>query len=112
MQTCRSVVTPTPAQRSRPISNATLPPVRNTQSVREYQRPQPTTELPYLLSHAIEREIPVDCVLSDWSQWSVCSASCGDGIRTQQRRVLVQPRNGGQQCGRQLRRRRCNNQSC
>lgn len=39
---------------------------------------------------------PVDCVLSDWSAWSACSA---DGTMTRTRVPTVQPANGGKACG-------------
>jgi hypothetical protein len=41
---------------------------------------------------------PVDCVLSGWSAWSTCSATCGDGLRNQSRTVETEPANGGVEC--------------
>ena len=36
---------------------------------------------------------PVDCVLSDWTLWGLCSKSCGDGgTKSRTRRVLLQLR--------------------
>jgi Spondin-like TSP1 domain/Thrombospondin type 1 domain/Tyrosine-protein kinase ephrin type A/B receptor-like len=38
---------------------------------------------------------PVDCVLSDWSLWNSCSATCGTGYQTRTRVVSVPEYNGG-----------------
>ncbi|PHJ24164.1 thrombospondin type 1 domain-containing, partial [Cystoisospora suis] len=32
---------------------------------------------------------PIDCVLSDWSDWTACSAACGEGSHTRTRRILT-----------------------
>lgn len=42
---------------------------------------------------------PVDCRLSDWSSWSVCSVGCGKGTQSRYRQVLVTPANSGAACG-------------
>ena len=39
-------------------------------------------------------DVPVDCVVSDWSNWSRCE----NGIQRRSRTVLQQPRNGGAPC--------------
>lgn len=41
---------------------------------------------------------PVDCVLSEWGDWSNCSANCGDGAQKRHRSPLVQGQNGGRAC--------------
>jgi hypothetical protein len=40
-------------------------------------------------------EIAVDCVLSEWSEWSACSS----GTQTRTRTVITAPENGGNACG-------------
>ncbi|XP_063781355.1 SCO-spondin-like [Pseudophryne corroboree] len=41
---------------------------------------------------------PADCVLSDWSEWTECSASCGGGMSERQRTVLAPADPGGEPC--------------
>ncbi|XP_063232008.1 spondin-1 [Bacillus rossius redtenbacheri] len=51
---------------------------------------------------------PVDCVVSNWSVWTECSASCGVGFRERFRMVKVQAENGGRPCPKRLvRRKKC-----
>lgn len=54
-------------------------------------------------------ELPVDCVLSDWTSWSPCSVSCGIGRSDKYRNIVRQAENGGQPCPekRIVKRRRC-----
>jgi hypothetical protein len=41
----------------------------------------------------------VDCVTSeDFGDWKECSSKCGLGFKERERRVLVQPKNGGRKC--------------
>lgn len=41
---------------------------------------------------------PVDCVVSDWSDWSRCTTTCGNGIKERFRKILKLPENGGRKC--------------
>lgn len=46
---------------------------------------------------------PVHCELSDWSEWSTCSVSCGTGFRAKTRDVITLDSWGGKPCtGRKL----------
>lgn len=54
-----------------------------------------------------------DCQLTNWSEWSRCSVSCGMGIAERSRRILAEARNGGKACPTNLvKRRRCYKGPC
>eukprot|EP00742_Colponemidia_sp_Colp-10_P006748 GILJ01007233.1.p1 GENE.GILJ01007233.1~~GILJ01007233.1.p1 ORF type:complete len:2169 (+),score=356.63 GILJ01007233.1:3-6509(+) len=50
----------------------------------------------------------IDCMLTDWSEWSDCSTPCSGGTRQQTRKVIRQPLAGGQPCGSLTRSEACN----
>ncbi|KAJ8392650.1 hypothetical protein AAFF_G00073240 [Aldrovandia affinis] len=41
---------------------------------------------------------PLDCKLSDWSAWSLCSAPCGGGVKVRSKWLREKPFNGGRPC--------------
>lgn len=75
-------------------------------------RPPPQTTILPALQRFTDNEEPVDCVLSQWSEWSACSVACGQGFSEARRSIIVEPRNGGAPCLRRYRRRRCNGNHC
>ncbi|XP_065317287.1 spondin-1-like isoform X2 [Gordionus sp. m RMFG-2023] len=40
----------------------------------------------------------VDCMVSDWSEWSSCSKKCGKGTKNRRRMIKRNPENGGELC--------------
>ena len=55
---------------------------------------------------------PVDCVLSDWSGFSSCTAECEGGVRGRTRSLMVKPKNGGLACNSVEEEESCNTMSC
>ncbi len=55
---------------------------------------------------------PRNCAVSAWSAWSACSQSCGSGVRTQSRSVLVSAANGGAACPALTQTQPCNTHAC
>lgn len=43
-------------------------------------------------------ETPVNCLMSEWSEWSPCSVTCGRGHKTRERHILIHPSHGGKRC--------------
>ncbi|KAH9512247.1 hypothetical protein Btru_041267 [Bulinus truncatus] len=60
-----------------------------------------------------ERKCPVSCELSEWSEWSSCSKTCGESsIQVRQRRRLSHSWRGSQACPPKRERRYCNVPMC
>jgi hypothetical protein len=55
---------------------------------------------------------PVDCVVSNFTQWTLCSSSCSGGIRWRMRSIERSVAYGGRICPTQLQVSRCNPQLC
>ncbi|KAM8712625.1 hypothetical protein ACLKA7_013027 [Drosophila subpalustris] len=60
-----------------------------------------------------ESNLPKDCVMSEWSNWTACSVSCGVGQSEGYRHVISEPQHGGQACPKRLvKQRRCTMPAC
>jgi len=59
-----------------------------------------------------EDECPVDCEVSDWSEWGDCSSECNGGVKQKIRNVVSVAQNGGQACGETSVADSCNVQRC
>ena len=53
-----------------------------------------------------------DCVVSNWSDWSSCSKTCGGGNRSRSRTVTTEPKNGGTVCPSLIEEGKCNTEEC
>jgi len=58
------------------------------------------------------KECPINCAVSGWSAWSVCSVTCGGGMQTQTRTITTQPAFGGVACPALSQSQPCNTQGC
>lgn len=54
----------------------------------------------------------VDCVMSEWTDWSNCSKPCDGGTHTRTRKVLQAPLRGGKPCGPTIETKTCNSTPC
>eukprot|EP01006_Ploeotia_vitrea_P040132 TRINITY_DN66404_c3_g4_i3.p1 TRINITY_DN66404_c3_g4~~TRINITY_DN66404_c3_g4_i3.p1 ORF type:complete len:2189 (-),score=999.16 TRINITY_DN66404_c3_g4_i3:889-6498(-) len=59
-----------------------------------------------------ERPCPVNCTVTDWSPWSKCSVSCGQGTRQRTRDVITENAHGGSACPITVESEPCNNGPC
>merc|ERR1719335_1740150 len=55
---------------------------------------------------------PVDCSISEFPDWSKCTADCDTGFQTRTAEVVRMSRNGGNVCPETAETRKCNTQRC
>jgi hypothetical protein len=55
---------------------------------------------------------PVDCEVGNWTEWSECSAECGEGTRTRTRSVTKAPMFNGKPCPALLESQSCIDKPC
>jgi hypothetical protein len=55
---------------------------------------------------------PVDCVVSEFSDWSDCSEPCGTGMQTRTRQIVTEPQYGGGECPSLIEFKYCNTEPC
>jgi hypothetical protein len=56
--------------------------------------------------------IPQDCVVDSWTDWSTCSSPCSSGVQKQYRSVSTEPEDGGLPCPTLEDPRNCNEVAC
>lgn len=54
----------------------------------------------------------IDCVMSEWSEWSECNKSCGKGHTIRTRMVKLEPQFGGDPCPETIQRKKCKVRKC
>lgn len=54
----------------------------------------------------------IDCILSDWTRFDICSKTCGGGRQTKTRDTIVEAAHGGKECGVTSNTRTCNQEAC
>ncbi|XP_075975227.1 spondin-1-like [Anticarsia gemmatalis] len=61
------------------------------------------------LHHAVNKIQPNDCLVSEWTEWSACSKTCGFGDKFRQRTIVRQKKHGGRDCPSLTDRKHCGN---
>ncbi|TKS70052.1 Spondin-1 F-spondin [Collichthys lucidus] len=57
-------------------------------------------------------ECPIDCIMSEWTEWSECNKSCGKGHTIRTRVVKLEPQFGGDSCSETIQRKKCKIRKC
>uniref|UniRef100_A0AAX7SGE4 Spondin-1 n=1 Tax=Astatotilapia calliptera TaxID=8154 RepID=A0AAX7SGE4_ASTCA len=57
-------------------------------------------------------ECPVDCMVSEWTEWSECNKTCGKGHTIRTRMIKVEPQFGGSYCPETIQRKKCKLRKC
>ncbi|XP_054632185.1 spondin-1b isoform X1 [Dunckerocampus dactyliophorus] len=57
-------------------------------------------------------ECPIDCMVSEWSEWSECNKSCGKGHTIRTRMIKLEPQFGGSACPETIQRKKCKIRKC
>ncbi|XP_042610449.1 spondin-1-like [Cyprinus carpio] len=57
-------------------------------------------------------ECPMDCLMSEWSEWSECSKSCGKGHLIRTRMITLEPQFGGDPCPETTQKKTCKIKKC
>merc|ERR1711865_50602 len=55
---------------------------------------------------------PVDCIVTKWRKFDKCSLTCGGGIQSRYRKILMTPNFGGKRCPHLSTKRVCNLSKC
>jgi len=55
---------------------------------------------------------PVDCIVGEWDGWSACTADCGGGVQTRNRKEMRSPEHGGKNCDQEQQTQICNSENC
>lgn len=59
---------------------------------------EPCMETEQTADCSVDKPCIRDCLLSSWSEWGTCSATCGGGYKQRHREVVEAPINGGDPC--------------
>jgi len=55
---------------------------------------------------------PINCKVSNWSEWSRCSKNCNGGTNIRGRSIVVPPQFGGKECPALFESKECNTEKC